>query len=116
MIDEQIEHYLDQFLAKDYGTETLRRAGRASSWRSSSTPRDFRGMDFDAAEPFARDEAERMAEGQVLDAIEENLPEEEDEPEWNWEALAKLVNTRWQLEPPRPRPEASSAATAWASC
>ncbi len=38
-----------------------------------------------------------MAEGQVLDAIEENLPEEEEQSEWNWEALAKLANTRWQL-------------------
>jgi preprotein translocase subunit SecA len=38
-----------------------------------------------------------MAEGQVLEALEENLPEEEEPSEWNWEALAKLVNTRWHL-------------------
>ena len=38
-----------------------------------------------------------MAEGQVLDAIEENLPEDDDPHEWNWEALAKLLNTRWKL-------------------
>ena len=59
--------------------------------------RDFRGMDFASAESFARDQAERMAEGQVLEALEENLPEEEEPGEWNWEALAKLVNTRWHL-------------------
>ena len=38
-----------------------------------------------------------MAEGQVLDLIEENLPGDEDSSEWNWEALAKAVNTRWNL-------------------
>ena len=38
-----------------------------------------------------------MAEGQVLEALEENLPEEEETSEWNWEALAKLVNSRWHL-------------------
>ena len=35
-----------------------------------------------------------MAEGQVIEAMEENLPEEE-EDDWNWDALAKLVNGRW---------------------
>ena len=38
-----------------------------------------------------------MAETQVLDAIEENLPVEEDASEWNWEALAKMADTRWGL-------------------
>ena len=46
---------------------------------------------------MARDEATRMAEGQVVDAIEENLPEEEEPSEWNWEALARMANTRWKL-------------------
>ncbi|MCG2684395.1 MAG: SEC-C domain-containing protein [Planctomycetales bacterium] len=96
MIDGQIDHYLDQFLDKDYGAETF--AGWASKLLSVELEaRDFRGMDFAAAELQARDNAERMAEGQVLEALEENLPEEEDPSEWNWEALAKLVNTRWRL-------------------
>jgi preprotein translocase subunit SecA len=60
-------------------------------------PKDFRGMDFGNAESYARDQAERMAEGQVLEALEENLPEEEEQSEWNWEALAKAVNSRWHL-------------------
>ena len=34
---------------------------------------------------------------QVLDAIEENLPTDEDESEWNWGALATSANTRWGL-------------------
>ena len=54
-------------------------------------------MDYESAEQFAKDEAERLAEMHVFDAIEENLPGEEDEGEWNWEALAKFANTRWGL-------------------
>ena len=38
-----------------------------------------------------------MAESQVLDAIEENLPEEEDQSEWNWSAFAHWLNVRWNL-------------------
>jgi preprotein translocase subunit SecA len=96
MIDQQIEHYLGQFLDKDYGTETF--AGWAAKQLAVEfQARDFRGLDFHSAEVFARDQAERMAEGQVLEALEENLPEEEESAEWNWEALAKSVNTRWHL-------------------
>jgi preprotein translocase subunit SecA len=96
MIDGQIEHYLDEFLQKDYGTETF------AEWSAKLLAvefdaRDFRGADFAAADQLAHEQAERMAEGQVLDALEENLPSEEDPSEWNWEALAKLVNTRWHM-------------------
>jgi preprotein translocase subunit SecA len=38
-----------------------------------------------------------MAESQILDAIEENLPDDEDQSEWNWAALATTMNTRWGL-------------------
>ncbi len=51
-------------------------------------------MDFSQADLFAREEASRMAETQLFDAVEENLPES-DEEDWNWEALAKLSNSRW---------------------
>jgi preprotein translocase subunit SecA len=96
MIEQQIDHYLDQFLDKEYGTETF--AGWAAKQLSVEfEARAFRGMDFASAETFARDQAERMAEGQVLEALEENLPEEEEASEWNWEALAKMVNARWRL-------------------
>ncbi len=96
MIDQQIEHYLDQFLDKNYGAETFAEwAGKLLAVELDA--RDFRGMDFAAAETQARDQAERMAEGQVLEALDENLPAEEEASEWNWEALAKTVNTRWHL-------------------
>ena len=96
MIEQQIDRYLDQFLDKDYGAASF------AEWAGSQLsieldPRDFRNMDFALAETHAKDEAERMAEGQALDMIEENLPEDADTKDWNWEALAKGANARWRL-------------------
>ena len=96
MIDEQTEHYLSEFLDRDYGTESF--AGWAGKVLSVELDaKDFRRMDFAAAEVYAKDRAERIAEGQVFDAIEENLPEDADPGDWNWEALAKMANARWRL-------------------
>jgi preprotein translocase subunit SecA len=96
MINAQVDNHLDEFLSPNYGTDTF------AEWVSGRLgveydPRDFRGLDFEGAERFTKDEAERMVEGQILEAIEENLPEDEDPREWNWEALAKTFNTRWKL-------------------
>jgi preprotein translocase subunit SecA len=97
MIRQQVGRRLDQFLARDYGTETF------STWASKELAvefdaRDFRGLDFHDAQRYAMDQAERKAEGQIMDALEENLPTDaEDKSDWNWEALAKFANTRWHL-------------------
>ncbi len=96
MIEQQIDRYLTQFLARDYGTETFTGwAGKELSVELQA--KDYRGMDFKAADDYAKDTAERLVEGQVLEAIDENLPDEVDPREWNWEALAKACNTRWHL-------------------
>jgi preprotein translocase subunit SecA len=94
MIDRQIDQFLDRFLDKDYGAETF------AKWAGSRLvceldASDFRGLDFATADTFAKDQAERLADTAIYDAIEENLPQGEDQSEWNWEALAKFVNTRW---------------------
>ena len=104
MINAQVDRHLDEFLDPNYGTDTF--CGWASSRLSVEFDRrDFRGLDYPTASQFAKDEAERLAESQIFEAIEENLPEEEDPAEWNWEALAKTLNTRWKLNVPRPRAE-----------
>ena len=96
MIDKQIDNHLSEFLAKDYGAESY--AAWASKMLSTELdPRDYRDMDISIAEQHAKDQAERLAEGQVLDSIEENLPDDVDPKEWNWEALAKMANMRWQV-------------------
>jgi preprotein translocase subunit SecA len=96
MIGQQIDRYFDEFLAKDYGTDTF------ATWASGQLSvefdaRDFHSLDYETASRLAKDEASRKVEGQILEAIDENLPQEEDPEEWNWEALAKLINTRWKL-------------------
>ncbi len=56
-------------------------------------------MEFEQAESQVSDQAERMAETQILDAIDENLPEGAEEEDWNWgncEATASVL--------PLPRP------------
>ena len=96
MVEEQIDHYLGEFFGRDYGTESFAKwAGNILSVELDG--RDFKNMDFVGAEDFAKDQAERLVEGTILDAIDENMPEDVDSSEWNWDALAKLVNTRWGL-------------------
>jgi preprotein translocase subunit SecA len=97
MMQNQINHHLNTFLARDYGVECF------ASWVSSRLsvtfePRDFRGMDFETADAFVRDEAERMAESNIHGAIDENLPDDADEEEWNWETMAKFANASWGLK------------------
>jgi preprotein translocase subunit SecA len=94
MIREQIDGAFQTFLDSDYGAETFA-AAAGNLLFVELDPRDFRNVSFEDAAQIARDESLRMAESQVHDAIEENLPEEEEPSEWNWEALAKWSNTRW---------------------
>jgi preprotein translocase subunit SecA len=96
MIDQQIDRFLDDFLSKDYGATTFAKFA-GGELGVELEPNDFRGLDYETAERQAKDEAERKAEGQVFEAIDENLPDDAEQDEWNWEALAKLIQTRWRL-------------------
>jgi preprotein translocase subunit SecA len=94
MIDRQIEQNLTVFLDKDYGAETFAKwAGNLLSVELE--PNEFRNLDFDVAQRQAKDVAERLAESQIFEAVEENLPDGNEE-DWNWEALAKFANSRWK--------------------
>ncbi len=95
MIRRQIEERLAVLLEPRYGIETFA-AATGNALGVQLDARDFRNLTFEEADRLAHDEAERMAESQVFDAIEENLPAEE-ESEWNWGALAKWVNARYGL-------------------
>lgn len=96
MIHDQIVDHLEVYLTSDYGTSTfaVEAGGRLGIELEA---RDFCDAAIEEAERTAKDEAERLAESQVLDAMDENLPEDEDTSEWNWEALAKYFNARWNL-------------------
>lgn len=96
MISDEIDRVMKNYLAADYGTSSFALdAGRRLGVELD--PRDYRSVDFDTAERMAREEATKMAETQVLDAIDENLPESEDPDEWAWEALAKTLTVRWNM-------------------
>ncbi len=93
-IGQQIENYVNQYTDPLFGAEAY------TKWVSKKLSceleaRDFRNLDPGTASAYAIDAAERAAETQILDAIEENLPEGESEEDWNWGALAKWVNTRY---------------------
>jgi preprotein translocase subunit SecA len=96
MIDKQVDEHLTRYLDPTYGSETYA-AAAGNLLHVQLDSKDFRNTDYKDAEKIAVDEASRMAESQVLDAIEENLPEDEDQSEWNWAALATTLNTRWGL-------------------
>jgi preprotein translocase subunit SecA len=97
MVEEQTQDNLYRVLDAHYGSDTF------AAWASNtlSTPldaREFRNVEFHEAEELAREHARRAAETQVLDAIDENLPEDEEASEWNWNALAEFARTRWGLK------------------
>ncbi|WP_315985758.1 SEC-C metal-binding domain-containing protein [Blastopirellula sp. J2-11] len=95
MVERQTDRFVDMLLAKDYGVETFARwAGIELSCELD--PRDYRGLDITAAAEHAKDEAERQAESNVMAAIDENLPSEEEESEWNWQAMARFSNSMWK--------------------
>jgi len=100
MLIKQVDQQLDAFLQRDYGAGAFA-AFASQRLAAEFQPRDFRGMTFDEAEMYAKNEAERAAEGHVQDALDENLPGDEndegDTSEWNWEAMAKMANSRWGL-------------------
>ncbi len=100
MLNKQIDQQLDAFLQRDYGPGAFA-AFASQRLAAEFEPRDFRGMTFEEADAFAKNEAERAAEGHVQDGLDENLPgdenDEADQSEWNWEAMAKMANVRWGL-------------------
>ncbi|TWT54194.1 preprotein translocase subunit SecA [Rubripirellula amarantea] len=92
LIRGQIEKYVQTFLEPNYGVESF--AGFAGSHLDCQLePRDFVNMDFEMADSYAKDQAERAAEVTVAEIVEENLPSGM-EDEWNWKALVNWANTR----------------------
>jgi preprotein translocase subunit SecA len=95
MVDRQITENIGSILDKDYASQSY------ATWASGqlacelSAP-DYRGLAPEEAERLAVDEAIRHSEAQIFEAVEENLPPDEDQSEWNWAALASFANTRWK--------------------
>jgi len=92
LIRAEIQTHVETFLDPNYGVETFSKYA-GSQLQCQLDPRDFVNMDFEMAESFAKDQAERKAEVLVAESIEENLPSGMEE-EWNWKAIATWANTR----------------------
>ena len=95
MINGQIDKVLGRLLDNNYGAETFA-AFASRQFNVEFEAKQFRGHDFKSADEYAHEYARRMAETQVLDAIEENLSTDVPESEWNWQALTKTVNFLWK--------------------
>ncbi len=96
MIRDQVESSLGGILSKDYGIDSF--AGFASNKLSIALDgKTFRKMNFAEADKVAHEEAERLAETEIMSSIDENLPVSEDETDWNWGALTRSANSRWQV-------------------
>ena len=97
MIDTQINLALERFLDDDYGPATFAEfASKRLGVELDAS--DFARSTFEEAERTARDKAERMIPTQILEAMDENLSTDVDPNEWNWQAMAHAVNTRWGLK------------------
>ena len=93
-IRQQIDQAVEQYTSPLFGAESY------ANWAANKLScklegKEFRGVDFETADGYARDLAQRAAEGAIMDAIDENLPEGEEESEWNYGALATWSNTRY---------------------
>ncbi len=97
MIDRQIDQNVGSFLDKDYGPQTYA-TWAAGQLACELDAADFRGLNSEEAERLATDQAIRQSETQIFEAVEENIPEGEDEGEWNWGALATFANARWKTQ------------------
>lgn len=96
MIDEQVEQWTNHVLQRMYRWQTI------SEWCSSVihldiSPDEIRDMEKDLLLEFVNEEAKRQADETIAESLEENLPELEDESEWNWQALSRWVNTTYNL-------------------
>ncbi|MDO4550168.1 MAG: SEC-C metal-binding domain-containing protein [Planctomycetia bacterium] len=96
MVDQQIDIYLATYLNSNYGVEAFC-AWAGGILATELNSRHYRNMNYREASRQALDEAARMCESTIMELLEENLPEDGDEDEWNWEAMAKGINTRWNI-------------------
>jgi len=96
MINKLVERRLDEILDRDYGTTTYAVWGRTDSRRRTGSRRLPRSR-----RPRRRALGPRRSPASDRNPIarrdRRNLPDGEDESEWDWEALAKFVDTRWSL-------------------
>ncbi|MDO4569427.1 MAG: SEC-C metal-binding domain-containing protein [Planctomycetia bacterium] len=96
MVETQISLFLERYLDPNYGIETFC-AWAGERLATELNVRHFKNMNYEEASKQAIDEALWMAESTIMDILDENVSTDVDEEDWNWDALAKGINTRWNI-------------------
>jgi preprotein translocase subunit SecA len=97
MIEEQVDSALDRFLADDYGPASFAElASRQLNVELEAS--EFVRSPYEEAAGVAKERAMKMVQTQIQEMMDENLPEDIDQNEWNWQALAGRVNKLWELK------------------
>ena len=97
MLYDQISIEVDRLLDETYGPASFAEfvSNRLSTEFKTT---DFMRSHYDQAERFARDRASKNVPTQIHDAMEENLNADVDAKEWNWQAMANSINSRWGIK------------------
>jgi preprotein translocase subunit SecA len=98
MIEEQVDSAVGRFMNPDYGAESFREFA-SSRLGVEFEDNDFRNVtDFATADRVARDKALRYIPTVLQEGMDENLSTEEDEKDWKWHEMTRLVNSRYGLK------------------
>ncbi|MBL8849488.1 MAG: preprotein translocase subunit SecA, partial [Planctomycetaceae bacterium] len=96
MIDKQVRKMTEQFLGDRYRWETC------AAWASQGLGiqvdwSDIQGMDKQQLSEYLLDQTERQSEDIIRDQIDESLPKDVEERDWNWLALSGWANRQYGL-------------------
>jgi preprotein translocase subunit SecA len=96
MIDRQVDRWTEHFLESDYRWNTV------TEWcdqvlHVDVDPDNIRDMTLDQVSNYIREEARHQAEDEIQEHIEVHLSDEEDEVDWNWQAMSNWSNTQYNL-------------------
>ncbi len=97
MIDKQLARWTEQFLKPTYRWETIVEWARQQC-EIELEIRDVKGMEPETLIEYLKSVADRQADIQIQEKIEENLPRDvEDDRERNWQAMSMWINRRFGL-------------------
>jgi len=97
MLDKQIDIALDRYLDPLYGPGSFAELVMLNLSVECSAG-DFANCTFDEADSIAREKALNNIQTLIQEALDENLDTDEEEGEWNWQAMADRVNKLWDLK------------------
>ena len=98
MIEEQVDSAVDRFLDPNYGAESFREFA-SNRLGVEFEEGDFRNIrEFGEADRIAREKAHRYIPTVLQEGIDENLSTEEEEKDWKWQEMTRLVNSKYGLK------------------